>query len=452
MPGRFRCGHVCLVLIVTAYGLLNPAFAQVAPSISAPAAQPTGQSSSPSPGAAEGTSIETRSPGDLYKEARHPLEVVRRSLDNWSDAELGALAAGMHKAGEDCAKAKPADYKGDDLFELARLCSFGQEWNGANTAAIDYVNSREEEHRAQAYAISVNALVRLNAMDLAIQTAREMLWKLPYDAEVAYSMRNLKDSLEESSNPFAVNLAADEHSAILKALEQGIPLKAAHGDAVMGLGEIYESAMQLAFLERYDGRDQLAETTVAEVEGALPATAALAAEDRQLIKSAAAQYRLLGMHVPEVKVMRSLQSPNAKAQIDPNFGSATVLVLFPDWCVSCREMMKTLTEFAAVNRDTPIHAYGLVFADEAVASGQAAHDKNFKEMSGTQTLVVPAATTESFGATDFPMGILLDGAGTVRFIGQIPSTAFNGDSYMGKVIVRMVRADGAAMKDSGKPK
>jgi hypothetical protein len=113
-------------------------------------------------------------------------------------------------------------------------------------------------------------------------------------------------------------------------------------------------------------------------------------------------------------------------------------------------MMKTLTEFATVNRDTPIHAYGLVFADDAVALGQAAHEKNFKEMLGTQTLVVPVATAENFGATDFPMGIVLDGSGTVRFIGQIPSIALNGDSYIGKIIVRMVRAEHVTIKESAK--
>ena len=82
--------------------------------------------------------------------------------------------------------------------------------------------------------------------------------------------------------------------------------------------------------------------------------------------------------------------------------------------------------------------------------GQEVHEKNFKEMSGTQTLVVPAATTESFGATDFPMGIVVDRTGTVRFIGQIPGNAFEGDSYIGKVIVRMVRVDGVTKKDSEK--
>jgi hypothetical protein len=115
-------------------------------------------------------------------------------------------------------------------------------------------------------------------------------------------------------------------------------------------------------------------------------------------------------------------------------------------------MMKALTEFAVVNRATPIHAYGLVFADDAVTQGEAAHEKNFKEMLGTQTLVVPAATTVSFGATDFPTGIVLDGTGTVRFIGQIPSNAFDGDSYIGKLILRMAHAGGVTIQDSDKTK
>lgn len=464
MSGKCFWGLVCVVLMLTLCGNENAAAAQAAPlaqvapttqpaPASAPAAQAGTGPSAALPGGAEGTGAEARTPGDLYKEARHPLEIVRRSLDNWSDAELGALTVGMRRAGEDCAKAKPADYKGDDLYDLARLCSLGQDWNDANTAAVAYISSRVEEHRAQAYAISVNALVHMNAIDLAVATAHEMLWKLPYDAEVAYSLRDLKDSLEESTNPLATALAADEHSAILKALGQGVALKAAQGDAVIGLGELYESAMQLAFLERYAGRDQLAETTVAEVEGALPATAVLSAEDRQRVNSVTARYRLLGTHVPEVKAMRTLQQTSAKAEgkaeIDRNFGSATVLVLFPDWCVACRQMMKTLTEFAAVNRETPIHAYGLVFADDALGQGQPAHDKNIKEMMGTQTLVVPIETAGSFGATDFPMGIVLDQTGVIRFIGQIPSTAFDGDSYMGKVILRMVHEEDVTMKGGG---
>jgi thiol-disulfide isomerase/thioredoxin len=283
----------------------------------------------------------------------------------------------------------------------------------------------------------VNALVHINAIDLAVQTTREMLGRLPYDAEVAYAMRYMKNYLEHASNPLALKLAADEHAAIVAALVQNTPLKAAHGDAVMSVGALYESAMELAFLNRYIGDDNTAQVAAADVEGALQATAALTAEDKQRIGAVTTRYGLLGARLPGVKVLRALESPSAKAQIDMHFASATVLVLFPDWCGGCRKMMKTLTEFASVNKDTPIHAYGLVFTDDSVIPVQPAHDEILKELRGTATLVVPDTAAQTFGATDYPLGIVLDRTGRIRFIDSLPGDAFNGGGYIEKVIERM---------------
>src|SRR5262249_12112493 len=84
------------------------------------------------------------SPGAIYKSAMHPLDVVRISLDNWSDAELAALASGMRKAAAACAQAKPEDYSGEDLYDFARLCSLGQDWSGANNAATRYIESHAQ--------------------------------------------------------------------------------------------------------------------------------------------------------------------------------------------------------------------------------------------------------------------------------------------------------------------
>ncbi len=342
-------------------------------------------------------------------------------------------------ANEDCAQARPELYKGDDLYNFARLCAFGQNWEGANDATLTYITSHEEEHCAQAYAISVSALVHMRAVDLAVKTAREMLNRLPYDAEVAYALRDLKNYLTQASNPAALPLARDEFPSLMNALKQGAPLKAVHGDAVMGLGVLYESAMQLAFLERYAENDEAAQTAAAEVARDLSSDVLLSAEDRLRVYGTTRRYQLLGTHLPDVKVLRALQSPAAKAQIDLNFASATVLVLFPDWCVECRTMMKTLTKFAEVNRDTPIHAYGLVFADNSVVLGDAAHEQNLKLLAGTQTLVVLDTTAQVLGATDYPLGIVLDSTRTIRFIGMLPADAFNGDGYISKVIVNMVK-------------
>ena len=379
------------------------------------------------------------SPTALYKEAMHPLDVVRGSLDNWSNAELGALGVGIRMAAEDCAAAKPQLYQGEELYALAVLCAFGQDWGGANEAALAYIAGREEEHRAQAYAISVSALVHQKAVDLAVETAQEMLRRLPYDAEVAYALRDLKNDLVQSSDPAALPLASMEHPLILTALKQGVALRAVHGNAIMSPGALFESAMQLAFLERYAGDEAAAAAVVSDTEAALPASTSLGMDDAERREAVRTRYHLLGMHLPPIKILRALQSPSAKTQVDLNFTYATVLVFFPDWCVACRKMMKPLTEFAALNRNSPIHAYGLVFADESVLQGKAAHDENFKQMAGTRTLVVPESTVQTLGATEYPLGIVLDNTRTIRFVGPFPPDAFSGDGYVTKLILSLAQ-------------
>ena len=61
-----------------------------------------------------------------------------------------------------------------------------------------------------------------------------------------------------------------------------------------------------------------------------------------------------------------------------------------------------------------------------------------KELQGTATLVVPAAAAKALGAIDFPLGVVVDHGGVVRFIGPIPADAFNGDGYVSKVLTRML--------------
>jgi thiol-disulfide isomerase/thioredoxin len=289
-------------------------------------------------------------------------------------------------------------------------------------------------------------------VDLAIQTAQQMLRTLPYDAEVAFAIRFMKEYLEQSGNAEAVNLAGQEHRALVQALAAGVPLKAAFGDAVMATGSLYQSAMQMAFLQHYTGDDAGASATVSDIETAVGSGVALNPEDERLIAAVRAQYRLLGQHLPDVKPLRSLQSPAAgsktaaktETRLDSNYGAATVLVLFPDWCAQCRRMMKTLTQFAQVNKDTPIHAYGLMFQEDSDSGLQTSHEDVTRELQGTATLLVSPETAQTFAAVDYPLGIVVDARGTIRFIGALPSDAFNGKGYISKVIERMTAKDGAA--------
>jgi len=410
-----------------------------------PSIEPAEQHPVPSADATQPAVPPIQTPGEIYKAAMRPLDIVRGSLDNWSDSEVGALAVGMHKAHDACEAARPEEYAGDDLYDLARLCALGQDWTNANRAALAYVASRLEKHRAQAYALSVNALVHMNAIDLAAATTREMLL-LPYDAEVAYAIRYMKDNLEENSSPAAVELAKDEHQAIVAALSEKAPLKATQGDAVMSLSALYDSAMELAFWQRYAGDADGATTTVTEIDSALPPDSPMLAGDVTQIAAVRLRYGLLGAKMPKLEPMRSLESTTAKAataksEVATGDGALTVLVLFPDWCGGCRKMMKPLTEFAKANKETRIRAFGLVFLDDSVIPSPAGHEQLLKELKGTSTLVVPPSTVQTLGANEFPLGVVLDREGRVRFIGVLPVNGFNGDGYVEKTILRIVGKD-----------
>ncbi len=391
-------------------------------------------------------------PGAIYKEAMHPLEVVRQSLDNWSDSELSALNIGMRMAREACDKMNPEDYSKDDLYDLAHLCAFGQDWNPATAAALRYLAGRTPEHRAQAFAICVGAYVHLGAIDLAVTTTRQMLRGEPYDAEVAYTLRYMKDYLETAGNPEALKLAEDEHEKIIDALSKGTPLQATYGDAVVNIGLLYEMAMEAAFFERYAGNDVQAENYMSDVERALSPKAVLTGEDRQEIDSAKVQYHLLGTELEHIPVIRSYKLATTKTpayagigtNVGAEFGAATALVIFPDWCVQCRKMMPTMTQFAEANADTPVYAFGLIFKENS----EATTPDTQKELLGTDVLEVSEETAHSFGTADYPLGIVVDHAGVIRFIGALPSDAFNGGGYMEKVITRMVGVEARSVPEA----
>ncbi|HUB50628.1 MAG TPA: hypothetical protein VL986_00585 [Terracidiphilus sp.] len=409
-------------------------------------------------------------PGEIYKQAMHPLDVVRSEISNWSDSELQALGVGVKMAHETCDASKPESYKGDDLYDLARLCALGQDWNQAYAVAQDYIAALDRTHRSQAFAISVSALVHIHDIDTAVATARTMLRSQPYDAEVAYSIRSLKDYLERSGNPAAIVLAEQEHPAIVDALKLGVPLKAENSEAVIGIGALFESGMELAFFERYAGDDRSAGATISDLEDALGTKAQFSGTDWQQISRVRAEYGLIGWRLPRIEVEKSLETkaarvpspavrsrpPRAPALTQtagalplingPDFGAVTVLVFFPDWCAQCRAMMKTVTEFATLNAQTPIHAWGLMYSDaapdaEAQSAIDAATESRIKELEGTNTLIVSAATAAKFSPGDFPMAVVVDQAGVVRFVGTIPTDSFNGNGYMQRIILRMATTE-----------
>jgi thiol-disulfide isomerase/thioredoxin len=374
-------------------------------------------------------------PAEIYQQALKPLDLVRSSLDNWSDAELRALASGIRMAREACGEISIKMAGEQDLYDLIRLCALGQDWTKSNTAALTYIASGADPHRAQAYAMSLNALTHMNDLEDGVKTAQEMLRTLPYDAEVAYALRYFETYLTYSSDPAALALETQEHAAIVEALQAGSPLKAVHGDAVMGVAELFDSGLRLAFLQRYSGDERGAERTYSDVDRALTKAGAIGATDYQLISAAETQYKLLGVRLPEFEAQRVLTAPMTKTKAGFYPGHVTVFAIFPDWCPQCAKAMQGLSEFAAEHVAAKVHAVGLMVQDTNPEAGPL---PDYKALKGTDTVAVTKEAVKVFSPVEYPLMVVTDPEGIIYFVGLIPDNAFITNGYMEQVIGRIV--------------
>ena len=130
--------------------------------------------------------------------------------------------------------------------------------------------------------------------------------------------------------------------------------------------------------------------------------------------------------------------------LNTNFGAATVFVLFPDWCAQCVTMALHFPSAAASlkQQNNAVRLYGvLAQADpKPPVAAKAQSQPTIKPtlsgdskvphqeiqlgikptsaalLIGTPTLLVPVGTLNTFVATDFPLVIVVDHGGIVRFL------------------------------------
>jgi hypothetical protein len=375
-------------------------------------------------------------PGDVYKELMRPLDQVRSSLDNWSPAELAALAAGIKRAQEYCGQVAPASVSGEDLYQLARVCSVGQRWNDADAAASTYIKSASQPFQALAYAIRVNALLNLKDTTMAVEVGRSMLHSVPYDATVDQSMAYLIHYLAMSLDEGALPIARERQPFLLTALESDGELKEQPGDVVIGTAALYDEGLELAYLEQYAGRQTEAKQALTALDAALAKVSAEKIDNPAEIGRAKAQYALLGEKLPRIAILPYAAPGNPHPRINPDYGAATVLLLFPEWCVQCRKMMQPVNDFLLRNNTEKIHAYGLLALDADEMSADPFKSDSFKDLLHTPTLATSSDTLRTFGALSFPFLVITDGTGRIRFLGTVSQNAFAAGGFVEQVIDR----------------
>ena len=183
--------------------------------------------------------------------------------------------------------------------------------------------------------------------------------------------------------------------------------------------------------------------------------AQLSPDEQTLISLARRQYALLGSPLPHIPASLSLMAATETPRINTAYGAATVLLLFPDWCAQCVRMGSEFFPFLTRHAGEDVHLYGLLAqappppatapaaarhprAAQPAAPGGAHRPTAAELLHGTPTLVVaPDLPLSLFAAMDFPLLLVTDYEGRIRFAQVAPDNAFVPGSLVDQLVVRI---------------
>ncbi len=393
----------------------------------APQILPQTPSQTPSQTPATPSNDTQLSPRAAYEDALHPLEITRHDIANWSDIEIAAMKVAIARAKEACLARQAGTYTGADLLELARLCSLGQQWSIVATAANRYISepATPKPRLTEAYVDKVDADLRMKAEEAALADATTMLSAVPYTADVADAIDEALGYMQFVHTADALTLAKLRLPFLLDALRAPAPASPSGGTpgspALIPVHQLYAEGIALAALQQLSAQPAAASTTIAALDGALPA--ALNPDDAQPMAAERRRYSLLGKPLTGVHPLASLSEPRNNLPAIPAPRSVTALLLFPDWCASCIRMGPHLPETVVAVEGHSAYIYALLAQtvpprkpDPKVTN--AAFDPSLAAatLAETPTVTVAPDTPDHFAARDFPFLILVDANGIVRLL------------------------------------
>jgi hypothetical protein len=388
-----------------------------------------------------------------------PLEITRRAITNWSDAETTALAIAIKQATEACGARTPGQFTGDDLIAYARLCALGQQWPAVLAAATSYITSTDapKSQLAQAYAYQVGATLHTNDPKAILADSLAMLNAVPYTSITDETLYGALHYLQLAFTPDALNLYAARQPILLAALRNPRPSTPATAtETPVPIHTLYADGIAFAALQQFAGDSQAAAKTAAELDAALPGT--LEPDDSIPIDETRRQYALLGTALPAIPLSLSLFAAGETPRINTNYGASTVLLLFPDWCAQCVRLAQQILPTLFRISESEVRLYALLaqpalpvaappkgpnFSKLKPSSTQPAQPERPKtaaeQLRGTPTLIVSPATVSQFAATDFPLLIATDPKGIIRFIQPASETALNPGDFLDQIIMHIAK-------------
>ena len=289
------------------------------------------------------------SPQSAYEQATRPLEITRRSIENWSESETAALAVAVQQAKEQCSARTPSQYTGEDLIAYARLCALGQQWPSVQEAASLYLDATHRTGPGGQARRSVSrppAGLRLpdrlqpapERSHAALVTAREMLRTVPYTDLTSQVTNGTIRYIQLIQTPDALSLLSQRQTILLSLLRSAAtPNPARHSSPFLST-----PSTPMPSRSRLSNSSPTTPKPLPRPSPSLTPLFHLISQPTTPSSSPshAANTPFSGPRRPASLPSSIFSTHLARSyrRIETNLGGATALLLFPDWCAQCIRM------------------------------------------------------------------------------------------------------------------
>ena len=355
-------------------------------------------------------------PSEELKAATAPFEAARAQPDDLTEADNLALGVGVSRAGHACLALTPSlpsfVSQPDEILALARLCIFGQQFEPARQAAVQYLKRPATPKRETAMLLLVQAFLGLRDPSNAAQQVLSLERDYPYDTQIHYAEDQVllaEGVMSDQQSDDVLKLCANQSKTSFAVLEQGQDLSGAGASVSPAI--LVSDAVRCIDMERAL-HDSSAAATFSRLQQALKLTAWKGTAELAPMQAAVARTAMVENRTPLSSISGKLVRANGPltSQAVPLSHETSLLVPFTLWAPSTLSAVRSLpltaswqatyliTSWSANTGGADQQTPELLASLRSFAQSLPAH---------ASLLVVPEPVLEQFHADVFPAAIVI---------------------------------------------
>ncbi len=258
------------------------------------------------------------------------------------------MSIGIAQASRDClalsSDVSPFASDATELLALGQLCIFGQQFDPARAALVDYLALPQPPQREQALLLLVRAFLGLKEPDNAEAQVGSLLQDYPYDPPIHAAIDLIVDNMEGANtylNNLTLKLCATQGAATFPLLVSGKALEGKNDST--SAATLFRDAIRCAALSQASSKPNKLEDLAAIVQQ--PSWAGTA--DLALMQAALERQLMVGKSAPLTSLHGYLPGTNNLVLRAVSLKRGTVLLVpFTLWSPSRPEITSDLSKLS----------------------------------------------------------------------------------------------------------